>query len=57
MAKLDNEPLEERGVMILDNNSRYKGQWSTRSGLRHGRGIQIWPDGSKYEGFWKNDQA
>ena len=55
--RVDNEPLEERDVMMIDNNSKYKGQWSTRTGLRHGRGVQVWPDGSIYEGYWKHDKA
>jgi hypothetical protein len=30
--------LEERGMKLLDNDARYKGEWSVDNDMRHGRG-------------------
>lgn len=33
-----------RSMVMLENGSKYEGQWSDR-GERDGIGVQIWPDG------------
>ena len=54
---LENEnELEERDFVQLENNLFYKGQWN-KNNLKEGRGYQIWLDGSIYEGYWKNNMA
>jgi len=53
----DSESVEERPIASLENNAKYKGQWSKSSNMRHGYGVQVWSDGSMYQGYWKNDKA
>lgn len=53
----DGESTEDRPMKLLDNDARYKGDWSSSNDVRHGKGIQVWHDGSMYEGQWRNDKA
>lgn len=46
-----------RPLTILDNKTKYEGQWNEASGERDGMGMLIWPDGSVYEGYWKRNKA
>ena len=53
----DGTRVEERPMRQLDNDARYKGEWSPDNEMRHGRGTQVWHDGSIYQGQWRNDKA
>ena len=44
----DGTRVEERPMRQLDNDARYKGEWSPDNEMRHGRGTQVWHDGSIY---------
>lgn len=44
----DNVRVVEKGVKLLDNDARYRGEWSVDHDNRHGRGVQVWHDGSIY---------
>ena len=35
----DGEDCEDRPMKLLDNDARYKGDWSVSSDVRHGKGI------------------
>ena len=49
--------LRFRDIVVLDNGSKYLGQWTKTTHLREGVGIVACTDGSIYEGYWKNDMA
>jgi len=53
----DGVTRENRSLTLLDNKTRYEGQWNTKTNERDGMGVLIWPDGSIYEGFWKHNKA
>ena len=42
---------------MLDNRSKYEGQWIKGTNTRQGKGKLTWPDGSIYEGWFKGDRA
>lgn len=41
----------------MPDGSRYTGQLSTASQMKHGYGVQTWLDGAKYEGEWRYGKA
>jgi hypothetical protein len=47
-AVKDNVRVIEKGVKLLDNDARFRGEWSVDHDNRHGRGTQVWHDGSIY---------
>lgn len=49
--------LEFRPLLVLQNGSRYEGQWNKYSGKREGFGVQVWANGDMYQGTWKDDKA
>lgn len=46
----DASQREIRPMVLLENNTRYEGQWNVETDTRDGLGVLIWPDGSIYEG-------
>ena len=54
--KTENQ-LENRPVQIVENKTKYKGQWIKDTEIREGKGTAIKPDGTIYEGWWANNQA
>ena len=53
----ENNELEFRGMVTLENGAKYQGEWIKGTNIRQGKGVQIWSDGSKYEGWWRNNKA
>lgn len=49
--------LEKRPAKILEDGTKYTGQWMAGTNIRAGQGVLIWPDGSVYEGWWKDNKA
>jgi len=49
--------VENRDVIMLENQARYEGQWLKGQEVRQGKGTQVWPDGSVYEGYWRANKA
>ena len=56
-AVKDGTRVEGRPMKQLDNEARYRGEWSPDNEMRHGKGTQVWHDGSIYQGQWRNDKA
>ena len=48
---------EKRPMILLENKTKYEGEWNKKTNERDGMGVLIWPDGSIYEGFWSNNKA
>ena len=44
-------------MIMLDNGTKYEGEWLKNTHIRDGRGIQIWAEGSRYDGNWKDNKA
>lgn len=42
-------------VTLLDNKTKYEGQWNEDTNERDGMGVLLWPDGSIYEGWWTHN--
>ncbi len=53
----DNDTLEQRPAVMVDDEVIYEGQWINAKNIRSGKGLQIWKDGSIYEGWWENNKA
>ena len=49
--------IVEKDTVILEDGSKYQGQWNQETGKRHGYGIHIATDGSIHEGYFKDDLA
>jgi hypothetical protein len=47
----------KRPMTLLENKTKYEGQWNEETNERDGMGVLVWPDGSVYEGYWKHDKA
>ena len=43
---------EIRDLRIMENESKYEGEWDRKRNCIDGRGVQIWNDGTRYEGMW-----
>ena len=56
LENINEEELEYKQPITLDDGSVYVGQWS-KNNKREGRGIQKWPDSTIIEGYWKNDKT
>lgn len=54
---IENQNLDFRPIVQLENKAKYEGQWVTGTQTRQGKGKLIWPDGSIYEGWWKDSVA
>ena len=46
----DPEELERRNIVSYTDGGKYLGEWSVKTGMRHGEGIHVWEDGAIYEG-------
>lgn len=53
----DGVAREKKPLYLLENKTKYEGQWNEKTQERDGMGVLIWPDGSIYEGFWKQNKA
>jgi hypothetical protein len=49
----DGEPVEQRPRMVVEEDGLYTGEWSTKTGHRHGSGTLILKDGTKFTGTWR----
>lgn len=57
VKEIESKDLIKKPVGILENGSRYEGQWNVKSGKREGFGVQVWADGSMYEGMFYHDRV
>lgn len=48
---------EKRPITLIDNKTKYEGEWNLLTNERDGMGVLVWPDGSIYEGFWRRNKA
>lgn len=48
---------EFRDIVVLEDGSKYMGEWNIDKNEKEGFGIQILKDGSKYVGSWAQDKA
>jgi len=49
--------VEWRPTQLVNNTTRYEGEWSKKENKRHGKGTQVWADGSMYVGTWRDGKA
>ena len=56
-AVTDEEKLEKRPKKLMDDGTKYDGEWDITTNRQHGRGAQEYPDGSYYEGAWVQGQV
>ena len=54
---LNEADLETRPAQVLDNGSKYEGQWIKGSMIRQGKANITWVDGSNFQGWVKDDKA
>ena len=47
LAKENNDKIEIKKNLILEDNKIYYGEYNSDKKIKEGRGIQIWPNGSK----------
>ena len=52
-----NNNIEWKKMTVLEDGTRYEGEWDIDSKQRCGFGIYVWTDGSLYEGMIKNGKA
>ena len=55
--KQSRKNLEWKRMTILEDGTRYEGEWDIDSKQRCGFGIYVWTDGSIYEGMIENGKA
>lgn len=54
---IEEEQLEFRQEVVLEDASRYLGEWLVGTETRQGRGRIVWSNGSVYIGWWRDDMA
>lgn len=49
-----NDGIEGRGVMEIDDNIKYEGEF--KGSLMEGYGVMTYANGTKYDGYFKSDK-
>jgi hypothetical protein len=57
VPEADGVRREKRPITMIENKTKYEGEWNITTGERDGMGVLIWPDGSVYEGYWRRGKA